>query len=336
MECALHHSRPQGRSRQCADRCTKPQWHVKDGPARGHHAHYVRPGYLVYAANNTLRAVAFDLDHMEVRGAAVPVVPRLVTGRWGRGFRRGRGRHARARRRSCWRDRSDTRVGGSAGTRDTVGRTTLLTQLGAAGESLGMIGCSRPTPSRNARIRCSGKGGTTMPRCPRCPRSAPIHSCNASESTRSANRCMCTHSVSRVENEGMPQTVHWDVAAPDRGPRMCDSVDLQALIPAYRPDDNKSCAIPSTPPHRRSPATESYLRDDLLSGGPSPTPELRFSQTRRLPLPLLSDKVPRVLARRAPKSCPGTTGGVAGYLVDLQARGLVLRESRPAKRRSLS
>ena len=45
----------------------------------GHDARYVRSGHLVYAANNALRAVAFDLDRLEVRGTPVPAVPRLVT-----------------------------------------------------------------------------------------------------------------------------------------------------------------------------------------------------------------------------------------------------------------
>ena len=37
-------------------------------------------GHLVYAANNALRAVAFDIDRMEVRGTLLlPAVPRLVT-----------------------------------------------------------------------------------------------------------------------------------------------------------------------------------------------------------------------------------------------------------------
>jgi serine/threonine-protein kinase len=39
----------------------------------GSHAHYVRSGHLVYAAGNGLRAVPFDLNTLEVRGAPVPV-----------------------------------------------------------------------------------------------------------------------------------------------------------------------------------------------------------------------------------------------------------------------
>jgi serine/threonine-protein kinase len=40
----------------------------------GSHAHYVRSGHLVYAAGNGLRAVPFDLNTLEARGAPVPVV----------------------------------------------------------------------------------------------------------------------------------------------------------------------------------------------------------------------------------------------------------------------
>jgi Tol biopolymer transport system component len=45
----------------------------------GSHAHYVASGHLVYAAAGTLRAVPFDLAHLEVRGTPVPVVPAVVT-----------------------------------------------------------------------------------------------------------------------------------------------------------------------------------------------------------------------------------------------------------------
>jgi serine/threonine-protein kinase len=45
----------------------------------GHHAHYVSSGHLVYAAQGTLRAVAFDLDTLSLRGPSALVVPRLVT-----------------------------------------------------------------------------------------------------------------------------------------------------------------------------------------------------------------------------------------------------------------
>ena len=45
----------------------------------GSHAHYVGSGHLVYAAANTLRAVAFDPDTLETRGTPVQVVPEVVT-----------------------------------------------------------------------------------------------------------------------------------------------------------------------------------------------------------------------------------------------------------------
>ena len=45
----------------------------------GSDAHYVASGHLVYTAAGTLRAIPFDLNRLETRGTAVPVVPRLVT-----------------------------------------------------------------------------------------------------------------------------------------------------------------------------------------------------------------------------------------------------------------
>ena len=45
----------------------------------GSHAHYVPTGHLVYAVAGTLRAVAFDLDGLEVRGTAAPVLEGVVT-----------------------------------------------------------------------------------------------------------------------------------------------------------------------------------------------------------------------------------------------------------------
>jgi Tol biopolymer transport system component len=45
----------------------------------GTHAHYISSGHLVYGADGTLRAVAFDLARLETRGTAVPVVPEVVT-----------------------------------------------------------------------------------------------------------------------------------------------------------------------------------------------------------------------------------------------------------------
>jgi serine/threonine-protein kinase len=41
--------------------------------------HYVRSGHLVYAAAASLRAVPFDLDRLEVRGTAVPIVDHVAT-----------------------------------------------------------------------------------------------------------------------------------------------------------------------------------------------------------------------------------------------------------------
>jgi len=45
----------------------------------GSHAHYVGTGHLLYAAANTLRAVAFDPVTLETRGSPIPVVPEVVT-----------------------------------------------------------------------------------------------------------------------------------------------------------------------------------------------------------------------------------------------------------------
>ena len=47
----------------------------------GSHAHYVKSGYLVYEATGTgtLQAIAFDPIRLETRGAAVPVVPDVLT-----------------------------------------------------------------------------------------------------------------------------------------------------------------------------------------------------------------------------------------------------------------
>ncbi|NOT27468.1 MAG: protein kinase [Acidobacteria bacterium] len=41
----------------------------------GSNAHYVTTGHLIYAAGGALRAVLFDLSQLEVRGAAVSVIP---------------------------------------------------------------------------------------------------------------------------------------------------------------------------------------------------------------------------------------------------------------------
>ena len=40
---------------------------------------YLPSGHLVYGAAGSLRAVAFDLDRLEVRGTPVTVVPQLLT-----------------------------------------------------------------------------------------------------------------------------------------------------------------------------------------------------------------------------------------------------------------
>ena len=49
----------------------------------GSQAQYVPSGHLVYTAAGTLRAVAFDLDRLEVIGTPVPVLPQVVTLRTG-------------------------------------------------------------------------------------------------------------------------------------------------------------------------------------------------------------------------------------------------------------
>ena len=51
----------------------------------GSNPQYVESGHLVYVAGATLRAVPFDLKSLAIRGPAVPVVPRLVTTRYGAG-----------------------------------------------------------------------------------------------------------------------------------------------------------------------------------------------------------------------------------------------------------
>jgi hypothetical protein len=45
----------------------------------GSHALYVPTGHLVYGSGNTLRAVPFDLDRLEVIGAPVPVLENVLT-----------------------------------------------------------------------------------------------------------------------------------------------------------------------------------------------------------------------------------------------------------------
>ena len=69
-----------GRRRGRADRRPRPaDRHRKVVVRGGSHAHYVRSGHLVYAAANTLRAVAFDPVTPETRGTPVPVVAEVVT-----------------------------------------------------------------------------------------------------------------------------------------------------------------------------------------------------------------------------------------------------------------
>ena len=43
----------------------------------GYHGRYVSSGHLLYASGGALRAVAFDLVRLEVRGASVEVAPHL-------------------------------------------------------------------------------------------------------------------------------------------------------------------------------------------------------------------------------------------------------------------
>jgi len=47
---------------------------------RGSHAEYVEPGYLLYVADGSLRAVRFDLDSLQVRGDPTAVVDRVLVG----------------------------------------------------------------------------------------------------------------------------------------------------------------------------------------------------------------------------------------------------------------
>jgi len=51
----------------------------------GSHAHYIRSGHLLYAAEGTLRAVPFDLARLEVGRMPVTALPRLVTTQQGAG-----------------------------------------------------------------------------------------------------------------------------------------------------------------------------------------------------------------------------------------------------------
>ena len=88
----------------------------------GSHAHYVPTGHLVYGVAGTLRAVAFDLQRLEVVGTPTPVLEGVVTTAPGRRRRRGgRQRLARLRPgRRRWRWPADRRVGGSPGTASSL------------------------------------------------------------------------------------------------------------------------------------------------------------------------------------------------------------------------
>ena len=68
----------------------------------GSHAQYVPTGHLVYGAAGTLRAVAFDLERLEVTGAPMPVLEGVAHHRAGGGGRRAGGeRLARLRSREA-------------------------------------------------------------------------------------------------------------------------------------------------------------------------------------------------------------------------------------------
>jgi serine/threonine-protein kinase len=45
----------------------------------GTHGHYIEGGHLIYGVANTVRAVAFDLDALQVRGTPLPVIPDVTT-----------------------------------------------------------------------------------------------------------------------------------------------------------------------------------------------------------------------------------------------------------------
>jgi dipeptidyl aminopeptidase/acylaminoacyl peptidase len=51
----------------------------------GSDAHYLPSGHLAYTAGGTLRAIAFDLDRLEARGASAEVLPHVVSGAQGGG-----------------------------------------------------------------------------------------------------------------------------------------------------------------------------------------------------------------------------------------------------------
>lgn len=51
----------------------------------GSDAHYASSGHLLYMADGALRAVAFDLERLEVRGTPVPVIPQVLGNALGSG-----------------------------------------------------------------------------------------------------------------------------------------------------------------------------------------------------------------------------------------------------------
>src|SRR5262249_35441499 len=71
---------PENRQIAVLDLKTGQQKILIDG---GSYAEYVDPGYIVYAAAGTLRAVRFDLSRLEVLSDSVPVVDRVVTTNFG-------------------------------------------------------------------------------------------------------------------------------------------------------------------------------------------------------------------------------------------------------------
>ena len=120
----------------------------------GSHAHYVGSGHLVYAAANTLRAVAFD--PVTLRDAWDSGPGRSRGRDDGRGARRRRGCRGRRRRHAGvrawgrrWCRTADARVGRSAGTGDA--------DRGAAARVRLPPGQSRGRPSRGAGRRPGGR-----------------------------------------------------------------------------------------------------------------------------------------------------------------------------------
>ena len=87
---------------------------------------YAASGHLLYVAEGSLRAVAFDPDRLEVRGEAVPIASGLVTKVSGGANVGGRGGwHARLRRGRGGRDRTAARLDRSRGVGGRRGATPL-------------------------------------------------------------------------------------------------------------------------------------------------------------------------------------------------------------------